>query len=108
MVNAASASLAMVFFVTCIGVIRLRRTRTQIERPYRVPGKKAIPIVAALASLAMAFLALYEPYMRTEGHFPIEWSFFMVWSVLGLVFWKGAARFRRELNEDERRDRILS
>jgi len=107
MVNAASASLAMVFFITCIGVIRLRRTRAQVERPYRVPGKKLIPVVAALASLLMAFLALYEPYMSAEGRFPVEWSFFIFWSILGLVFWKTAARVRQELSEDERRDRIL-
>jgi APA family basic amino acid/polyamine antiporter len=108
MVNAASASLAMVFFITCIGVIRLRRTRAHLERPYRVPGKKIIPIVAALASLAMTFLALYEPYMSSGGRLPVEWSFFIVWSILGLLFWKGAARLRNELSEDERRDRILS
>ncbi len=107
MVNAASASLAMVFFITCIGVIRLRRTRAHIDRPYRVPGDKLIPIVAALASLAMTFLALYEPYISAEGRFPMEWFFFIVWSILGLAFWKGAARVRNELSEDERRDRIL-
>jgi amino acid transporter len=107
MVNAASASLAAVFFISCIGVIRLRRTRAYVERPYRVPGKKLIPIVAALASLAMVFFALYEPYLSAKGRFPVEWSFFLFWSILGLVFWKTAARVRRVLSEDERRQRIL-
>jgi amino acid transporter len=108
MVNAAAASMAMVFFITCIGVIRLRRTRAHIERPYRVPGKNLIPVVASLASLAMAFLALYEPFMSAGGGIPIEWSFFLVWSILGLVFWKWAERVRHDLRDDERRDRILS
>jgi amino acid transporter len=108
MVNVAAASLAMVFFITCIGVIRLRRTRVRVERPYRVPGKRLIPAAAALASLTMTILALYEPYVGAGGRFPVEWGFFIVWSILGLLFWKGAARVRHQLSEEERRDRILS
>jgi amino acid transporter len=107
MVNVAAASLAVVFFITCIGVIRLRRTRAHLERPYRVPGKRLIPIVAASASLAMIFLSLYEPCTSAEGRLPVEWGFFMAWSVLGLAFWKGAARVRHQLNEGERRDLML-
>ena len=59
-------------------------------------------------SAAMTVLALYEPYASAGGRFPVEWGFFIVWSILGLLFWKGAARVRHQLSEEERRDRILS
>jgi hypothetical protein len=55
----------------------------------------------------MVFFALYEPYLSAKDRFPVEWSFFVFWSILGLVFWKTAARVRRVLSEDERRQRIL-
>jgi amino acid transporter len=107
LVNASAACLAVVFFFICVGVIRLRRTHPRVPRPYRVPGGAAIPIMAVLASLAVAFLALYEPFLSAEGRFPTEWSFFIIWSVLGALFWRSARRIRNQLGEAERRKLIL-
>jgi len=107
MVNAASASMAMVFFLVCVGVFRLRRTHPRVARPYRVPGGRVIPILAALASLVITLLALYEPFLSAEGRMPTEWSFFIVWSLLGAIFWRSARRIRNKLSETERRELIL-
>jgi amino acid transporter len=107
LVNASAACLAVVFFFICVGVIRLRRTHPRVPRPYRVPGGAAIPTMAVLASLAVAFLALYEPFLSAEGRFPTEWSFFIIWSVLGALFWRSARRIRNQLGEAERRKLIL-
>ena len=37
-VNAASSCLALSYLVTCVAVVRLRRSRPDAERPFRVPG----------------------------------------------------------------------
>jgi amino acid transporter len=107
LVNSSATCLAVVFFIICVGVLRLRRTHPEAARPYRVPGGKWIPISAAAASLIVAFLALYEPFLSAEGRVPTEWSFFILWSGLGILFWRSARKIRSQLSEEERRTLML-
>lgn len=46
--------------------------------------------------------------LSAEGRFPTEWSFFIVWAILGALFWRSAGKIRRQLSEEERRSLILS
>ena len=64
------------FVVVSIGVIVLRRTRPDLERPFRTPLVPALPIASALVSLAL-MLALPWP----------TWERLMIWMVLGLVIY---------------------
>jgi len=62
------------FVVVSIGVIILRRTRSDLERPFRVP---LVPLVPVLSVLACFYLML---------NLPVEtWLRFLVWMLLGLV-----------------------
>jgi APA family basic amino acid/polyamine antiporter len=79
------------FVVVSIGVIVLRRTRPDLERPFRVPW---VPVVPILSVLACFYLML---------NLPVEtWLRFLVWMLVGFViyFWYGKRHSRIEEGEE--------
>jgi amino acid transporter len=106
-VNLAGTCLAFAFFLTCLGVIRMRRKRPELPRPYRVPGGSATATLATVGALLMVCFSLYQPYLNGQGIFPLEWMLLLVWAVLGALFWALAHKVRRMVNESERRKLIL-
>ncbi len=106
-VNVAGTCLAFAFLLSCLSVIKLRRTRPDLPRPYRVPGGTATAAVAAAGSLFMICFSLYQPYVNARGTFPLEWILFLGWAVLGALFWALAHKIRRAVSESERRGLIL-
>ena len=64
------------FVIVSIGVIVLRKTRPDLERPFRTPLVPALPIASALVSFAL-MLAL--PWST--------WERLIVWMLLGLVIY---------------------
>ena len=107
-VNVGGTCLSIVFLLTCLGVIRLRRTRTGLHRPYRVPGGLMTAYLGAIGSLVILFLSLYQPYAASAGRFPLEWLILGIWFVLGVSFWQTGSRFRTGISEQERRQLILN
>ena len=101
-----SASQAAGFLLVSIAVIKLRRERPDLPRPYRVPGGIVTAGLAALGSAAAVGLAVYEPY-RAAGKMPLEWWLVLGWSVLGAFFWAGSRAVRQAVPETERRVLIL-
>ena len=106
-VNVASCCFAMSYLLVCLSVLKLRRTRPELERPYRVPGGQLTAALAAVSSLLMVGLALYEPAIAAAGRVPMEWTVLIVWTLLGCVFWVAAQGLRRRISEPERRALIL-
>ena len=104
-VNVASACFAMAYVVVCLSVLKLRRDRPALERPYRVPGGPVTAWLAAAASLLMVGLALYQP--AVESRIPTEWRILGAWTALGAVVWAFGQRRRRRLSAPERRALIL-
>ena len=64
------------FLLVSIGVIVLRRTRPDLDRPFRVPLMPVLPILSALASLWLML------NLQTT-----TWVRFGVWMVVGLVLY---------------------
>jgi APA family basic amino acid/polyamine antiporter len=62
-------SAALVFYIlTIVGVIRLRWTRPDAERPYRVPGYPFVPLVyIGGASVVLVTLFVYRPATTWPG-----------------------------------------
>ena len=64
------------FMIVSAGVLVLRRTRSEVERPFRVPLFPVIPILGiVLCGYLMASLPL------------VTWLRFLVWLVIGLVLY---------------------
>jgi len=62
-------SAALIFYIlTIAGVIRLRQTRPDLERPYKVPGYPLVPIFYILgASTVLIMLFAYRPATTWPG-----------------------------------------
>lgn len=106
-VNVVGACLALAFLSSCAAVIRLDRKRSDLPRPYRVPGGTATATIGVIGSAAILLLALYQPYSLLESGLPMEWAFFAGWGILGMLLWYFARRTRRAVGEAERRRLIL-
>src|SRR6185295_5765774 len=106
-VNLASACFALGYLLICLGILKLRRTGPEENRPYRVPGGQVTAALAVVGSVFMLFLSLYRPYGDAKGGFPLEWSCFLGWGVLGVIFWVVAKKVRRGMSEDQRRRLII-
>ena len=106
-VNLASACFALGYLLICLGVLKLRRTRPEQPRPYRMPGGIVTAALAVAGSMFMLFLSLYQPYVDAKGQFPLEWFCLLGWGVLGAIFWVVAKRIRGSMSEQQRRKLIL-
>jgi basic amino acid/polyamine antiporter, APA family len=106
-VNAASSCLALSYLVTCVAVVRLRRSRPDAERPFRVPGGMPTIAVAIVGSAFSFGLALYQPWADAKGRFPLEWGMLAAWLLLGVVAWGAASRVRDAVDRETRRRIVL-
>ena len=106
-VGASAICFTLVFLVVVVGILRLRRILPNHPRPYKAPGGKAFLYIAAVFCLGLFVAAVVEPY-RNAGGFPLEWGILLVWAALGVLFWLGAGKLRREVSEKDRRWLILN
>jgi len=102
-----SAVQAAAFVLIAIGIIRLRRSRPELPRPYRIRGGQSVAVVAAVGSAGALWLAITEPYKAVQRGIPLEWWIIVVWGVLGLLFWFLSRGTRLSVSEAERRRLIL-
>ena len=77
------------FVIVSLGVIVLRKTRPDLERPFKTPFVPALPIVSAVVSLAlMAALPAST------------WERLMIWMAIGLVIYFAYGRSHSKLNQN--------
>jgi basic amino acid/polyamine antiporter, APA family len=74
------------FVIVSIGVIVLRKTRPDLERPFRTPFVPVLPIASALVSFAL-MLALPWP----------TWERLIIWMVIGLAIYFAYGRTHSKL-----------
>jgi APA family basic amino acid/polyamine antiporter len=78
-----SMGTLLAFVLVCIGILVLRKTSPEIERPFRTPGLPWVPILGALFCLAqMASLP------------PETWERLVIWLAIGLVIYFGYGKRR--------------
>src|SRR6476659_4106040 len=75
--RAASGTL-FAFVLVAIGVIVLRRTRPELDRPFRVPGVPFVPILSVLASGWLMLNLQTSTWIRSG-----------VWMLIGFVVYFG-------------------
>ena len=74
------------FVIVSIGVIVLRRTRPDLERPFKTPLVPALPIASAVVSLALMAALPWS-----------TWERLIVWMALGLVVYFAYGRTHSKL-----------
>jgi len=105
-VDAAASCLAVAYLLTCLALIRLRRTAPTMPRPFRVPGGVATARAASVGAAFSLALSIYEPYAAAAGHIPLEWLLLGGWLAVGLTFWTAARAARRRIPDALRRQII--
>ncbi|MBI4421617.1 MAG: amino acid permease [Gemmatimonadetes bacterium] len=106
-VSIAGTGFGIAFLCTCLAAWKLRRTRPEAPRPYRMPGGIATATLAVLGSAFVLFLAFYQPWVDAKGSLPVEWAVFLGWSALGALFWMLARKIRLQAADADRRALLL-
>jgi APA family basic amino acid/polyamine antiporter len=76
------------FVLVSIGVVVMRRTRPDLERPFRTPLVPLVPILSVLACLWLM--------LNLEG---LTWVRFLIWMAVGFVVYFGYSRRHSRLAE---------
>ena len=66
------------FVIVCAGVLVLRRTMPEVERPFRVPGMPLVPLLGVASCL----------YLMAGLPWP-TWQRLLIWLVIGMVIYVG-------------------
>lgn len=84
--NISSFATLVSFIAVSLALIRLRKTKPNIERPYRVPGDfKGIPVIPLLAIVATFFLLL----QFDRNTYLVGVSVLVLFIVVSLIWKKG-------------------
>jgi APA family basic amino acid/polyamine antiporter len=81
------------FFIVSLAVPILRRTRADLDRPFRTPLSPVLPIVSALLCVGLMANLAVETWIR-----------FLVWLVLGLAIYFSYGRTHARVRTRERTD----
>ena len=80
------------FIVVCLGVLYLRYTQPDMERPFKVPGMPYVPILGALACF---YLMIHLPWVTLMR--------FILWMVIGLLIYFAYSRTHSVLATPKKR-----
>ena len=105
-VDVGSFCIGIAFFGVAVSVARLRRSRPDLERPYRMPGGALVPAVAAAGALFI-LAVMIVPGSPAALRWPLEVAILGGFTLLGLVFWTGATALRGQVSDAERGRLIL-
>jgi APA family basic amino acid/polyamine antiporter len=78
-----SIGTLLAFVLVCIGIVMLRRTAPDLERPFRTPFVPTVPILGALICLAQMLALPFQTWIRL-----------VIWLVTGLVIYFAYSRRR--------------
>jgi basic amino acid/polyamine antiporter, APA family len=84
-----SVGTLLAFALICAGVIYLRITAPQMERPFKVPGWKIVAPLGVVACLYLVFSLPMATFVRL-----------FVWMIIGLVVYFGYAARNSKYRED--------
>jgi len=81
------------FILVCAGVLYLRRTRSELPRPFRCPGLPAVPVLGILSCLYLISGLPFSTQIRL-----------VVWLLIGFVIYFGYSRHHSKLHKSNARN----
>jgi basic amino acid/polyamine antiporter, APA family len=105
LVDAGALAAVLAYLLVTISFIRIRNRYPDLERPYRVPFGTFVGWAALLATLS--FVIMYLPGSPSALIWPQEWAMFLVWGVLGLIFWLAVRKRTAAMAEGQQARLIL-
>ena len=86
LVDAGGLGLVVAWLMVAISFIILRKKSPLMVRPFKLKGGTSIGWIATVMAIGIAIL--YMPGMPSALIWPYEWLIILVWSLLGVVFYK--------------------
>jgi amino acid transporter len=106
LVDAGSFCIAVAFFGVSLSLLRLRRDFPDMKRPFRLPGGRVIPVIAAMGALGMV-AAMLVPGSPAALVWPHEHLVLLVMVVVGAALWFSGSTPRNLVTESERAYQVL-
>jgi len=91
-----SIGTLLAFLMVCVGILILRKTNPEAQRPFRVPLVPLIPILGILTCIAMMVFLPWETWLRLA-----------VWLAIGLAIYFGYGKKNSKLNTAEKQPENL-
>jgi len=86
LVDAGGLGLVVAWLMVAISFIILRKKSPKMVRPFKLRGGTTLGWVATIMSVGIA--VLYMPGMPSALIWPYEWLIILVWTLLGVIFYK--------------------
>ncbi len=75
-----SIGTLLAFVIVCIGILILRKTKPDIERPFRTPWVPVVPILGAVICLAQMIALPFDTWLRLIVWFAIGLAIYFLYS----------------------------
>lgn len=75
-----SIGTLLAFVIVCIGILILRKTKPDIERPFRTPWVPLVPILGAVICLAQMIALPFDTWLRLIVWFAIGLAIYFLYS----------------------------
>lgn len=102
----SAAGFVLSWFLTSASALRLRQKEPQANRPYKMPGGRAMAAFATI-TMGIVLVLLFVPgnpvYMGLEPAI-----IFVAWMVLGAVFYLSCSSQRKQVPQNEREAKIFA
>ncbi|MDQ0175363.1 amino acid transporter [Bacillus chungangensis] len=82
-VNAGGLAIVFAYLLVALSFIVLRKTRADLDRPFRAGKTRVIGWIALL--LSIGFVVMYMPGMPASLIWPYEWMITLAWWIVGLM-----------------------
>ena len=102
-IQLVSICFSFAYLVVSLGLLRLRKRRPELDRPYAVPAYPLIPRIAVVFSMLFLLLAVFNIFQSSQAPVPLELIVLGAWSLLGFIGWRSARGVRNSISETERR-----
>jgi len=105
-IQLVSICFSFAYLIVSLSLLRLRKERPELDRPYAVPAYPLIPWMAVVFSALFLLLAVLNIFQSSRTAVPIELAVLGGWALLGFLGWRNARGVRNSIDEDQRRKLI--